>query len=230
MSVEVREKRLLRDWRRLLLLALRNDMHVLALATLELFACVAGEGGCVVEGEESCLASGDQGNDVGNDDGNDVMTTMNNPMTSTMNSTMKNTITNPMKNTMKNTITNPMKNTITTTTTTHDWLPLSLTLLPALSPPQTLRALHALLSLLIPASPAVPSPLPPSLAPSLLDAALFLPPAAAATLSLLTLSLPRCNAPHPLTPRGSRRSTSPPPSSLPRSHRIPRGNTSLSPH
>ncbi|KAK8812948.1 hypothetical protein WA538_005220 [Blastocystis sp. DL] len=50
--VEVREKRLLRDWRRLLLLALRNDMHVLALATLELFACVAGEGGCVVEGEE----------------------------------------------------------------------------------------------------------------------------------------------------------------------------------
>ena len=218
MSVEVREKRLLRDWRRLLLLALRNDMHVLALATLELFACVAGEGGCVVEGEESCLASGDQGNDVGNDDGNDVMTTMNNPMTSTMNSTMKNTITNPMKNT------------ITTTTTTHDWLPLSLTLLPALSPPQTLRALHALLSLLIPASPAVPSPLPPSLAPSLLDAALFLPPAAAATLSLLTLSLPRCNAPHPLTPRGSRRSTSPPPSSLPRSHRIPRGNTSLSPH
>ena len=49
MSVEVREKRLLRDWRRLLLLALRNDMHVLALATLELFACVAGEGGCVVE-------------------------------------------------------------------------------------------------------------------------------------------------------------------------------------
>lgn len=218
MSVEVREKRLLRDWRRLLLLALRNDMHVLALATLELFACVAGEGGCVVEGEESCLASGDQGNDDGNDDGNDVMTTMNNPMTSTMNSTMKNTITNPMKNT------------ITTTTTTHDWLPLSLTLLPALSPPQTLRALHALLSLLIPASPAVPSPLPPSLAPSLLDAALFLPPAAAATLSLLTLSLPRCNAPHPLTPRGSRRSTSPPPSSLPRSHRIPRGNTSLSPH
>ncbi|KAK8802195.1 hypothetical protein WA588_005168 [Blastocystis sp. NMH] len=84
-----------------------------------------------------------------------------------------------------------MKNTITTTTTTHDWLPLSLALLPALSPPQTLRALHALLSLLIPASPAVPSPLPPSLAPSLLDAALFLPPAAAATLSLLTLSLPR---------------------------------------
>ena len=78
MSVEVREKRLLRDWRRLLLLALRNDMHVLALATLELFACVAGEGGCVVEGEESCLASGDQGNDVGND-------VMANAMTSTMN-------------------------------------------------------------------------------------------------------------------------------------------------